>query len=54
MQDKRVRLALIGAGGMANSVHYPSLAEMDDVELVALCDLVEDKLHSTADKFGIE
>jgi virulence factor len=54
MQDKKVRLALIGAGGMANSVHYPSLAEMDDVELVALCDLVEDKLHSTADKFGIE
>ncbi len=54
MADKKVRLALIGAGGMANSVHYPSLAEMDDVELVGLCDLVEEKLNTTADKFGIE
>jgi len=39
---------------MANSVHYPSLQEMDDVEMVALCDLVEEKLHATADKFAIE
>ncbi len=50
----KVRVALIGAGGMANSVHYPSLARFDDVELVGLCDLIEDKLHATADKFGIE
>ncbi len=53
MADK-VRLALLGAGGMANGVHYPSLAEMDDVEMVALCDMVEDKLNATADKFEIE
>lgn len=51
--DKK-RIALIGAGGMANSVHYPSLAEFADVELVGICDLVEDKLHKTADRFHIE
>lgn len=49
----KVRVALIGAGGMANSVHYPSLATFDDVEMVGLCDLVEEKLNATADKFGI-
>jgi len=54
MAADKIRLALIGAGGMANRVHYPSLAEMDDVELVGLCDIVEDKLNETADKFGIE
>ncbi len=53
MTDK-VRVALIGAGGMANSVHYPSLAEFDDVEMVGLCDVVESKLNETADRFGIE
>lgn len=53
MGDK-VRVALIGAGGMANSVHYPSLAEFDDVEMVGLCDLIEEKLNATADRFGIE
>jgi len=50
---ERVRLGLIGAGGMANSVHYPSLAAMDDVELVGLCDLDEQRLQTTGDKFGI-
>lgn len=54
MAGDKVRLALIGAGAMANRVHYPSLAEMEDVEMVALCDVVEDKLHSTADRFQIE
>ncbi len=50
----KVRVALIGAGGMANGVHYPSLAEFTDVELVGLCDVVDDKLNATADRFGIE
>ena len=51
---QKVNIALIGAGGMANSVHYPSLAESKDVNLVGLCDLVESKLHATAEKFEIE
>ena len=49
----KTRVALLGAGGMANGVHYPSLVEMDDVELVGLCDLMPDKLKATAEKFGI-
>ena len=52
MADK-VRAGLIGAGGMANSVHYPSLAEFPDVEMAAICDLVPEKLAKTAEKFGI-
>ena len=35
-----INIALIGAGGMANGVHYPSLAEFDDVNLVGLCDFI--------------
>lgn len=50
---EKVKLALIGAGGMANSVHYPSLAEMDDVHMAALCDVVPEKLAQTAARFGI-
>ncbi len=53
MADK-IKIALVGAGMMANRVHYPSLVEFEDVELVGLCDIVEEKLHQTADKFGIE
>ena len=53
MSNQKIRVALIGAGGMANSVHYPSLSSFDDVELVGLCDIDEEKLVATADKFGI-
>ena len=49
-----VRVAVIGAGSMANSVHYPSLASFDDVEIAAICDLDPARLHSTADRYGIE
>jgi len=49
-----VRVAMIGAGRMANSVHYPSLASFDDVEIAAICDIDTGRLHATADKYGVE
>jgi virulence factor len=51
---KKVRVAMVGAGGMANSVHYPSLASFDDVEIAAICDLDLDRMNATADKYGID
>ena len=50
----KVRVAMIGAGVMANRVHYPSLASFDDVEIAAVCDINTERLHATADKYGIE
>ena len=50
---KKVRVCMVGAGGMANAVHYPSLAAFDDVEIAGICDLDPKRLHETADKFGI-
>jgi len=49
----RIRVALIGAGKMANTVHYPSLADFDDVEIVGLCDLNAERLEDTARQFRI-
>lgn len=48
-----VRVAVIGAGQMANKVHYPSLASLPDVNIVAACDLDEAKLRQTAQRWGI-
>jgi len=53
MSDK-IRVAMIGAGGMANRVHYPSLASFDDVEIAAICDLDPVRLAETADRYGVE
>jgi virulence factor len=49
-----VRVAMIGAGSMANAVHYPSLASFEDVEIAAICDLDPQRLNTTADKYRIE
>ena len=52
--EARVRVAMIGAGRMANNVHYPSLASFDDVEIAAICDLAEGPLNATADAYGVQ
>jgi virulence factor len=51
--DRPLRVAMIGAGRMANRVHYPSLASFDDVELAAICDLDPVRRDDTADAYGI-
>ena len=51
---EKVNVAVIGAGSLANAVHYPSLAEFDDVEISAICDLNEERLKKTAEKFQVE
>src|SRR5277367_5836961 len=50
----KTRVVMIGAGGMANAVHYPSLAGFDDVEIVGICERNRERLDSTAERFGIE
>jgi len=53
-EKSKVRVAMIGAGGMANNVHYPSLASFADVEIAAICDLDEQRLQKTADQYNIQ
>jgi predicted dehydrogenase len=50
----KVRVAMIGAGRMANQVHYPSLASFDDVEIAGICDLDQERLRTTADRYEVE
>jgi predicted dehydrogenase len=50
---RTVRVALIGAGGMASRYHHPSLASFPDVEIAAICDLVEPKARQSAERFDI-
>ncbi len=52
--DKIVRVAMIGAGSMANNVHYPSLASFQDVQIAAICDLDAQRMNATADKYGVQ
>jgi len=49
----KVRICMVGAGGMANYAHYPSLVSFDDVEIVGVLELREDRLTATCDKYNI-
>lgn len=49
----KTRICMIGAGQMANKVHYPSVSSFDDVEIVGVCDLNQERLERTADVYGI-
>lgn len=44
---------MIGAGGMARRVHYPSLASFPDVEIAAISDLDPVRLHDAAETYGV-
>ena len=50
---QKLNVAVIGAGGIAESVHLPSLAEMDDIRIVAICDIVEAKAAAMAERYHI-
>lgn len=52
--EKKIKIGVIGAGGIANSVHMPSLAEIDECQVVAICDLHEQKAVALARKYGVK
>ena len=51
--SKKLKVGLIGAGGMARTVHLPGFGRMDNVEVVAICDIVPEKAEALAEKFHI-
>lgn len=51
---KKVRIGIIGCGGIANGKHMPSLKKMEEVELVAFCDIVVERAEKAKEEFGTE
>ena len=53
MADK-VRIGIIGAGGIFRSRHFPGLAKVDNAEVVAICNRSEESGRKIADEFGLK
>lgn len=49
---KKVNVAIIGCGGIANGKHLPSLKKVEQVELVAFCDTDVEKARVASDEYG--
>jgi predicted dehydrogenase len=50
---KKIKLGIIGAGGIAMGIHLPVLAAIPEAELCAVCDLVSRRAKEAARIFGI-
>jgi predicted dehydrogenase len=53
MVSNRIRLGIIGAGGMAKVGHIPALRQIPEMELVALCRRNKQELDKLAREYGI-
>jgi predicted dehydrogenase len=51
---KKIRVGIIGCGGIANNKHMPSLKELNEVEMVAFCDIEVSKAALAAKEFGVK
>ena len=49
-----LKAGFIGAGGRGQSAHYPSVARLDNVEMVAVCELDEERLSQVVEKYKFE
>ena len=52
--EKKVRIGIIGCGGIANGKHMPALKKLANVEMVAFCDIIEERAQEAAKKYGVE
>lgn len=51
----KLKIAIVGCGGIANQKHMPSLrAHADKAEMVAFCDTTEERARKAAEEYGAE
>jgi len=52
--SKKLRVGIVGCGGIAKGKHFPSLSRLDQVELVAFCDIIVERAEKAAAEYGVE
>lgn len=54
MKNGKLQIGIIGCGNIANTKHLPNLAKFPEhVEIVAFCDLIEEKAEKAKQQYGI-
>ncbi len=51
--NQKLRIGIIGCGGIANGKHMPGLAKLSNVEMVAFCDTVASRAERAAAEYGV-
>ncbi|MEM4289718.1 MAG: Gfo/Idh/MocA family oxidoreductase [Nitrososphaerota archaeon] len=50
---REIRVGIIGCGGIAQNAHIPGYQRLENVKVVACCDIVESVAKTAAEKFSI-
>lgn len=51
--SKKLKMAVIGVGGIAQNQHLPAYANIDNIEIIAVCDILPDRAKEVAEKFNV-
>lgn len=55
MKNGKIQIGFIGCGGIAFNKHFPSLKDLtEQCDMVAFCDIVEERAVKAAKEFGVE
>ena len=52
--EKKLKVGIIGCGGIANGKHMPALKKVAEVEMVAFCDIIVERAEKAAKEYGVE
>ena len=50
---RTVKIGIIGCGGIANGKHMPALKKIEGCQMVAFCDIIEERAKTAAEKYGV-
>ena len=48
-----VKIGIIGCGGIANGKHLPALQQVEEVEMVAFCDIIKERAEKASTEYGV-
>ncbi|MFG6147816.1 Gfo/Idh/MocA family protein [Halobacillus sp. B23F22_1] len=54
MVKPKLKIGIVGCGGIANGKQMPSLSKVEAVEMVAFCDIIEERAQTAALDYGAQ
>ncbi len=51
---RKLKTAIIGAGGIANGAHAPAYEKAENIEVVGVCDIIEERAEKLAKRLGAD
>lgn len=55
MKGDKLRIGIVGCGGIANQKHLPSLKKLEHLcQLTAFCDVIPERAQNAADEYGVK